>query len=111
MQIINYPPFVRSKYGIRIKRCCAACSFYRDHRACPEPAPSPGTPNQCARFVMLYGLKNAGKGDGSVKKLDYMRYHLYRHSLLKRKVDTETLRQNYAADNGSIYEIPPGRQP
>ena len=111
MPIINYPPFVRSKYGIRIKRCCAPCAFYRDHRACPEPATSPGTPNQCARFAMLYGLKNAGKGDGSVKRLDYMQWHLYRHNLLRGEADTESLREQFTAEHGTIYEISPDNQP
>ena len=108
---LTSPPFVLSKYGVRVKRCCAACAFYRNPRACPEPNDSIGTPNQCRHFTLRYGLKNAGKGDWGVKKLDYMRYHLYRYSLLQGEVDTEKLRQNYSAANGSIYEIPPDYQP
>lgn len=109
MPIINFPPFVRSKYGIRITRCCASCSLYLN--TCTKSEKPETAPNQCSAFRLKECLENAGKGDCGVKKLDYMRYHLYRHSLLQGEVDTETLRQNYSADNGSIYEIHPDYQP
>lgn len=70
--------FEINQYGISIVKCCASCK-YKDQtrwnhlRSCRKGF---GTNNMkfcCGEgWSMADGLENAGKGDGRIKKYDYL---------------------------------------
>ena len=108
-------------HGVRIKVCCASCHFKEytaSGRVCSLRKRQVGSSDLCGEWVLSEGLKNAGRGGGRVKKLEFLLYVLDRtNEELVREKRASVLNQVYRAKtlaeieeewtkvNGSIYEL------
>lgn len=73
--------FTRNKYGVRIVKCCASCRFKQlDNRSrlCTSGEGTVPASYLCQGWEISPSLDNVGKGNGDVKKAEYLKYSITR---------------------------------
>ena len=111
--------FAKNRYGISIVKCCASCRFKKCDsrtRLCTNGEGSVPSDYLCRNWEMAYGLDNAGKGGGKVKRAAYLQYscdvlseenaRLIEASIAKRAYMRKTLdeiRNEFIDRHGNIY--------
>lgn len=108
--------FIRNRFGIRVKKCCASCAFKDLTRAvterhCKEHAKTVNPGEVCECWKMSSLLQALQFSDGQVKRRQYQLYLLkVRTEELEKKVkkqkSTETIRAEFESLYGSIYINP-----
>lgn len=108
-------PYENNNMGIPIKKCCASCEhkrFDNKNRICLLGEGMVPPSYVCKRWRMSSNLLNVGKGDGRIKKREYLMYALNR--LMEEDVSAEdaaTAKQMYRkATLGEIRSEFMGRQ-
>ena len=108
---------VENDFGIRVRKACMSCvhkDCTRLHgtRFCLEHHKDVGRREVCKQWQMSQQLKVAGKGDGRIKRRDYLAYlasirqdeeaaRLLGMAIPARTV--ETIRTEFEQEHGSIY--------
>jgi len=101
--------FITNDRGIVIKKCCASCIHMEPEnefrRKCKIGEGSVRPSGLCSDWAMRENLRNAGKGDGKIKKKRYLKYvHDYVHPTPPAEpVSINTIRREYEEEYGSIY--------
>ncbi len=105
--------FVRNRFGIRIKRCCASCAFKDFTRAvterrCKEHAKNVKPCEVCECWKMSSLLQSVQFSDGQVKRREYQLYFLKVRSEelekgVKKQKSIETIRAEFESQYGSIF--------
>ena len=88
--------------------CCASCrhkQFDRQMRLCMIGQGNVKPYHCCSRWSLNPDLDSVGKGDGMVKKRDYLMFALDRlgEAVNQRDIDIEKVRMDYEAQHGDIY--------
>lgn len=110
-----------NQYGVKIVKCCASCKKrVLDNRIRICMAGEGGVPASylCNNWVMNPNLEKAGKGDGKVKKYDYLLYVLKQFEddeakaiaastarLFYKRKSLADIREEYMKHHDTIYEI------
>ena len=97
--------FFINKYGIAIVKCCASCRHKKNLKCYRffDAQQLQSTP--CKEWALNPNLDNAGKGNGKVKKIDYLRFALSCMEEKKCSWDLERIRNEYRRSSGNIYVI------
>lgn len=70
--------FYSNPYGVKIVKCCASCSHKKfdkgSMRVCVRGFGAVRSSFLCPEWQMHDNLRNAGKGGGKVKKIEYLHY-------------------------------------
>ena len=108
--------FIRNRFGIRVKKCCASCAFKNLTRAvterrCKEHAKRVNPGEVCECWKMSSVLRSIQFSDGQIKRREYQLYLLnVRTEELEKKVkkqkSIETIRAEFESLYGSIYINP-----
>lgn len=90
----------KNQFGINVVVCCASCRFkeYKNdkERLCKLSGESTHPSEYCNSWKMAEHLNNAGKGDGRVKKKEWIDY-------VKVNGKSDQSRLDFERRNGSIY--------
>lgn len=107
--------YVRNSYGIPIKKCCASCVHKHINpqgaiieRLCDAGRGVIESSGYCEGWHMQPFLDNAGKGDGQVKKKEYVEYitacRLNESEGKISPMPAGTLRKAWEGSEGSCYD-------
>lgn len=91
-------PYENNNMGIPIKKCCASCDYKRfdnKNRLCVLGEGIVPATYVCRQWRMSPRLFNVGKGDGRIKKREYLMYALNRQ--LEEEANAE------AANNENVH--------
>lgn len=106
--------FTKNMYGIDVVMCCASCKYKRldkNNRLCtigegPVPADY-----LCKNWEMNDVLAKVGRGEGRVKKREYLQ-HALEASIARDAPSAQRLsgailetRSKYQKEHGGIYEV------
>lgn len=109
--------FKNNSFGVAIKMQCSSCAFKDMTRAvstryCTKHERSVEPNHVCSLWSMSDQMKMAGRSEGKVKRLEYLRYLLAErddeqlaiqmgHNIKPRSI--EQIRENFESEHGSIY--------
>lgn len=108
-----------NKYGISIVMRCASCARCASNgrvRICLASRGAVSPSHLCSDWKMSDACEAAGKGDGNVKKVEYLRHALdrltledaaaeaaARHRMPYKRTSVDEIRKEYEKENGDIY--------
>jgi len=95
-----------NKHGIRIVKCCASCQhkdLHAGNRIClMSHTPIKGT-YVCKEWNLASHLNNAGRGDGKVKKREYLQFIAANRDPTERLSNLAVNKAEFEKEHGSIY--------
>lgn len=113
--------FAKNKYGIKICMCCASCKHKvldKSLRICNNGEGQVPSFYLCPLWEMQDVFDNVGKGNGKVKKKEYLKFALdainkddmaawkaSEKKLMYRKLTIQDVRELFMEKFGSIYSI------
>lgn len=113
--------FVRNQHGVSVCKCCASCAHKRldkNFRICMKGEGQVPSYYYCPNWEMNEVFSIAGKGDGMVKKDDYLRFALdiitreeiealraSANKLIFTRTTIPEIRNMYKKKYGTIYAI------
>ena len=111
---------IRNSYGATIVKCCASCEYKRfnnKYRLCLLGEGSVPPSYVCKKWRMSPDYSKVGKGDGRIKKREYLLYVIDRQmeedikaekaakkNELYRKATLGEIRREYMSRQKTIYE-------
>lgn len=100
---------VKNKYGNDVVVCCASCrhnlgALSDRARACGNGQGAMKPSSFCKHWEMRPALDNAGKGDGKIKKKEYLDFFLEHPKTIEGvRIPIDFIREEYEKKNGTIY--------
>ncbi len=106
------PEYVLSKYGIKIKKCCATCIHRHPEsearRICDAGEGLVRPSDVCSNYEIIQKIvNNAGKADGRIRKKDFLMYVLDypRNHDMRREKSVDDIIEEYESEYGSRFII------
>ena len=99
--------FYKNINGINIVKCCASCKkcmISKNARVCIIGQGIVSPSYLCGSWALKEAYYYIGKGDGNIKKRDYLRFVIDNISSDKKK-PLALLREEFTSKQGTIYEI------
>ena len=100
--------FTRNAYGVQVCMCCASCAYKElngiEKRLCMKGEGQVKRDYVCKSWKMAAAYENAGKGDGKVKKLSYLKFAL-ESGVRNGPQNIDTLRETFSRYDQTIYDI------
>lgn len=96
-----------NQYNVGIKQCCASCEFRtigkNGCRHCTKNDILVSSTYTCKDWSLHPKFDNAGKGDGKIKKVEYLRAVI--DTSRQPGKGLEGFRKQWEEQNGCIYEV------
>lgn len=95
-----------NKHGIRIVKCCASCQhkdLHAGNRVCLMTRSNIKGTYVCREWKVAEHLANAGKGDGKVKKKEYLQFVMDNRNPRERLSNLAVHKAEFEKEHGSIY--------